>query len=161
MKYFVKRLKYMFKPTFSVVGLAMLAACSSVQPELPADTSNTLEKASYDYSLSVEIDASSRPREVAARYGGEIVVWRPEAGFAILGLGESGAFSTQSLGSVTVEPNQDQVAAPEAEVEASSVWGEGEKCLVGRRKCLVRRNECYFRKPLCPSETQMFGSRLT
>ena len=131
MKYFVKRLKYMFKPTFTVVGLAMLAACSSVQPELPAATTNTLEKARYDYSLSVEIDASSRPQEVAARYGGEVVVWRPEAGFVILGLRESNLLSTQSLGSVTVEPNQDQVAAPEAEVEASSVWGGGSNAWSG------------------------------
>ena len=134
MKYFVKCLETTLKPTLIILSLAVLAACSSVQSGLPADTSapkDTLEKSRYDYSLSVEIDASSRPQGVAARHDGEVVVWRPEAGFAILGLNESDALSTQSAEGADVELNQGQVAAPE--VMASGVWGGGRNAWSGGR----------------------------
>ena len=71
-----------------------LAACSDVVPTVEAP------QPSYDLSLSVDIDASSVRENIEARYGGDVVVWRPEAGFAILGLHHS--LSTQSLDGATV-----------------------------------------------------------
>ena len=102
-----------------------LAACSDVVPTVEAP------QPSYDLSLSVDINASSVRENIEARYGGDVVVWRPEAGFAILGLHYS--LSTQSLDGATVELNQDQVVAPEAQVRASRVWGGGRLAWSGGR----------------------------
>ena len=123
MKYVLNRfaLKFSFMLSF-----ALLAACSSVQSDLPAPAVND----TYTHSVSVDIDPSLTPQEVEARYGGDVVVWRPEAGFAVLGL-SGGAFSTQSLEGAVLEPNQNEVVAPEAEVTASSVWGGGNNAWSG------------------------------
>ncbi len=127
MKYFLNLLGPVGKLTPFILSLVLLAACSSVQPGLPATpTTDT-----YTHSLSVDIDASSLKAEVEARYGGDVIVWRPEAGFAVLGLSGKSALSTQALEGAVIEPNQDEVAAPEAEVAASSVWGGGENVWSG------------------------------
>ena len=120
-------MKYVLKRSLFVFSLALLAACSSVQTEPPTTpTTNP-----HPYSLSVDVEPSSLKEEVEARYGGDVIVWRPEAGFAVLGLGESGALSTQNLEGAAAQPSQDEVAAPEAEVEASSVWGGGDRVWSG------------------------------
>lgn len=114
-------MKYVLKRSLFIFSLALLAACSSVQTEIPTTpTTNP-----HPYSLSVDVEPSSLKEEVEARYDGDVIVWRPEAGFAILGLDEGGALSTQNLEGAAAQPSQDEVAAPEAEVEASSVWGGG------------------------------------
>ena len=124
MKYFLNR-SLVLRSSF-MLSLALLAACDSVQPELPAAPTTA-----YTHSLSVDIDASSRRADIEARYGGDAIVWRPEAGFAVLGLGGEGALSTQSLEGAAVEPSQNEVVAPEAEVETSRVWGGGDRAWSG------------------------------
>ena len=127
MKY-VLNLSLALRSSFTL-SLALLAACSSVQPKLPEANPTT-----HTHSLSVDIDASSRQADIEARYGGDVVVWRPEAGFAVLGLSGEETLSTQNLEGAAVEPSRDEVAAPEAEVEASSVWGEGREVWSGGRE---------------------------
>ena len=135
MKCFLKwfRLTQMLRPILFTLSLLALAACNSIlpssQPESPTDITET---SNYVYSLSVDIDTSERPEEVSARYGGDVIVWRPEAGFAVLGLQtltDAQSLSAQSMDSAAIELNQNQVATPE--VLASSVWGEGENAWSG------------------------------
>ena len=106
---------------FSII----LAACGDVAPTVEAPV-----QPSYDLSLSVDIDTSSTRENIQARYGGDIIVWRSEAGFAVLGLHNS--LSTQSVDG-EAELNKDQVIAPEAQVTASSVWGGGRNIWSGGR----------------------------
>ncbi len=121
-----------FKLALVTLSFVLLAACSSVQSTLPEATSPTTPMTDvYTHSLSVDIDASSLKENVEARYSGDVIVWRPEAGFTVLGLSEMSILSAQSLEGIVVEPNQDEVAAPEAEVAASSVWGEGKNAWSG------------------------------
>lgn len=128
MKYFLQcfQLTQVLKPTLFIFSLLVLAACNSVLPGDQPEVPGVLETPNYAYSLSVDIDASDRPEEVEARYGGDVIVWRPEAGFAVLGLQtltDAQSLSAQSMDGAALELNQNQVATPE--VTVSSVWGEG------------------------------------
>ncbi len=66
----------------------------------------------FDASLSVEIDASATRAEVERAYDGKIVVWEPEAGFAVLGL-ERGLRPL----SADADPNRNVFSIPEAKAE--------------------------------------------
>ena len=63
----------------------LLAGCGTLEAQLPG--TDPLP-ASTDHALiaSVDITETDTPDAIAAAYGGDVVVWRPEAGFASLGL---------------------------------------------------------------------------
>lgn len=109
--------------------LALLAACTEVSSPLTGgqDAAPTPYDAAAQYSHTqrVKLSAGETAEAVAARYGGEVVVWRPETGFAVLGLQGGGL---QPL-SADVEPNHRVVDTPESSAPASMggfrTWGGG------------------------------------
>ena len=70
----------------------------------------------YDASLSVTVSPSDTRSEVEKAYGGRVVVWEPEAGFAVLGL-ERGLRPL----SADADPNRDVFRIPEA-TAAGQQW---------------------------------------
>ena len=83
--------------------LVALVACSRSDVTPPKSAPER-----FDYSLSVDISAQASRAEVEARYGGQVVVWRPEAGFAVLGL-----HSTGELRTLGAKENKDAFEVPE------------------------------------------------
>ena len=101
------------------VGLALVAltACGGVATMPEAELGNqTVVR--YDYSLSVEVRPQDSQAEIESRYGGDAVVWRPEAGFAVIGI-QSGELTTLSA---DAEANQDAFSIPSATIDAQG-WG--------------------------------------
>ncbi len=107
--------------TLIPVLVAALSACGSVTPELPQTAPER-----FDYSLSVEVAPGASRAATEAQYGGKAVVWRPEAGFAVLGLHDAGGLST--LGA---KDNKKAFKSPE--VATSSVDGNGRSAWSGGR----------------------------
>ncbi|GHF52588.1 subtilisin family serine protease [Deinococcus metalli] len=74
-----------------------------------AQTATTTPPATFPYTSVVPVGSADTPTAVEQRYGGQVVVWRPEAAFAVLGLSHhaAGVLSAQSDagGSIAVEPN--------------------------------------------------------
>jgi len=85
--------------------LAALSACGDVD-DLRAPDLSAREGASY--AQKVAVTEADTVRATEQRYGGEVAVWRPEAGFAILELGGRAGLDAQN----TVESN-DVVAGSE------------------------------------------------
>lgn len=86
-----------------------LVACDATAPTPPAAQD-------FKYVTSVEISASTDQAELEAKYGGTAFVFRPEAGFAILGFDEPG-LSTQR--------NEDVFMTPEVASHGRGVWAGG------------------------------------
>lgn len=89
--------------------------------------------ARYAYTLKIDVTAADAKSAVEARYGATALVWRPEAGFAILGLAAGSGVRALSL-SGEAELNADQFALPEdATVSAggNKVWSGGNKVWSG------------------------------
>lgn len=100
--------------------LATLVACGDLTSDTRADSPHQIAER-FDYSLSVDISAETEREEVEARYSGEVVVWRPEVGFAVLGLQDGGGLHIQSA-------ENNAVNAPEAAGAfggGRSVWSGG------------------------------------
>lgn len=104
-----------------VLAVAALSACNN------ASTSPPSKPMRYDHVRSVEVAAGDTRKTVEERYGGEAVVWRPEAGFAVLGMREG------PLGVLnTTTANQNVLATPEVTAGGGkSAWGGGGKSAWG------------------------------
>jgi len=84
----------------------------------------------HAYIASVSIDADADRAAIAATYGGEVVVWRPEAGFAVIGLDEvNGAVSR--LGTLTGNRNVFEITTALAPAESSGVSRSGVSAWAG------------------------------
>ncbi len=107
---------------FSPLLVALLAACGTLtQTELPSGVPER-----FDYSLSVDVAPGANQADIEAQYNGKAVVWRPEAGFAVLGLHDAGGLST--LGA-----KENKKAFKSPEVAASAVDGSGRTSWSGGR----------------------------
>ena len=104
--------------------VSALAACGSLTHTETNASPSAPER--FDYSLSVDLSGTATRAEVEAQYGGKVVVWRPEAGFAVLGLQDNGGLSTQGS-----KKNQGAFKAPE--VSANAVDGNGRSSWSGGR----------------------------
>ncbi|MCA9837199.1 MAG: S8 family serine peptidase [Trueperaceae bacterium] len=94
--------------------LALLAACST--PSSPAGK----EVAPY-YLAPVTIDSNATQTAIETLYGGQAVVFKPEAGFAVLGFSkEQGELTTLST-----EVNQNALGNPEFLALGNSAWASG------------------------------------
>jgi hypothetical protein len=94
--------------------LLILAACSSVQ----APTNGTTD---FYYIASVDIKTTAKQADIEKTYGGKAVVFKPEAGFAILGFSkEAGELTTLST-----DPNQNVLKAPEVSAAGFNAWAGG------------------------------------
>ena len=65
--------------------LGVLTACGTT-----AEVSSSRAER-FEFTVTVEVSADAVKEVVEAEFGGRAVVWRPEAGFAILGLDEQAA----------------------------------------------------------------------
>lgn len=86
-----------------------IVACGGAEP-------TPLVAQDFKYVASVEISATTDQAELEAEYGGTAFVFRPEAGFAILGFDEAG------LG---IQSNEDVFRTPEVSSHGREVWGGG------------------------------------
>ena len=67
----------------AAIGLVTLGACSTLEAQPQADLS--AGSLSYDYVLSQKITVTETQASLERRLGGRIVVFQPQAGFAVLG----------------------------------------------------------------------------
>ena len=101
-----------------------LTACSTIE----ADTTHTLSghNERFDRSLTVSVAPGAERAAIETQYGGRVVVWHPEEGFAILGLQDTGGL--QTLGA---DNNRNVFKAPE--IKASGINGSGRSAWSGGR----------------------------
>ena len=119
MNRFVERFpKSMIRVGLVLLGLVVLTACGSLVTPEPVDAGPKR----FDYVASISIEASDVQIEVEALHDATVVVWRPEAGFAILGFSEGeGSLALMNTG----DPNQDVIETPEVEAGGWTAWGGG------------------------------------
>ncbi len=113
---------------FLVALLLTLTACGS-----PSVSPPQREPERFDYSLSVDISPQTSRAELEAKYGAKIVVWRPEAGFAVLGLHDTGGLRTQGA-----KKNGDAFEVPEVTKKVThgnghTSWSGGRNAWSGGR----------------------------
>ncbi len=108
----------------AVVLGALLSGCGvrAPAPQQPAH--------SYDYSLSVDVGPHDSKEAVGALYGGDVVVWQPEAGFAVVGL-SGPVLSTLSDGGAggNADENKGVMSVPEA--SSRGAWSSGYSAWAG------------------------------
>ena len=109
----------------AAVFILIFAACSD-SSLFPSQQTAEGAPGRFDYALSVGISTDSSRAEIERRYGGHVVVWRPEAGFAVLGLQDTGTLHTLSAGE-----NKDAFKVPE--FAASATYGNGRSSWAGGR----------------------------
>jgi hypothetical protein len=69
----------------------LLAACGTLEGQPPVaepPTGPVAAGSDHDIIATVDISHSDSQSAIAAAYGGDVIVWRPDAGFAILGIAE-------------------------------------------------------------------------
>ncbi len=81
----------------------LLAACNTVQ-NVPSSVFTSPE-----YALTVAITDSDTAADLEARYGGKVVIWQPEDGYAVLGLHQA--------------PGLQRLASGKLESNAAAFWG--------------------------------------
>lgn len=98
------------------ITLFVLAACSngSSVPE-PSDI------AEFSAVALVDISAGIGKAELEALHGGSAIVFRPEAGFAVLGFSEAQA----ALTTLATDPSENVFAAPEITAAGVDAWAGG------------------------------------
>lgn len=103
--------------TAAVVGVATLLGACGLQTELP--TAPAADTVRYDRTLLLDVTATTDREAVEAETGGDVLVWRPEAGFAVVGWNPAPG----RLAPLNAESNRDAIASPVAEAEG--VWNNG------------------------------------
>ena len=124
MNYIVKVLSSGQKYIFVLLVLLILSACSV------SICSNRNEN--YTISYCFNYNTQTLKANIEKIYGGQAIVFKPEAGFAILG------FTEGQLTTLTTDPNA-AVATPAVSIAGVNAWGGGEECLGRWPKCLGRR----------------------
>ncbi len=100
----------------------ILSSCNSL-----SSSNQSLEQSQgYHHVLSISIDSTDLKSEIALRYGGDILVWRPEAKLAVLG------FNGVTLNTLaqSAELNKDIFQAPESS-SLGNVWANKYKAWAG------------------------------
>jgi thermitase len=90
----------------AILTAGLLAACNS-----PSNLEVSAAPERYAKTATVQITADADQGAVEAKYGGKVVVWQPEAGFAIVGLQESG-IDLQGVGANAIT-NMNAMSVPE------------------------------------------------
>jgi thermitase len=116
---------YVMKKFFPIVialCMVVLSACSRTAPQVQP----TQE---LDGVLSVQIDSNASQEAVAAQYGGEVIVWRPENNLAILRVSGSD-FSASNIDAFKTP----EVSTLSAYNNGYKTWGGGNKAWGGGYK---------------------------
>ena len=87
----------------------------------------------YSRSTTVDIGADADRSAVEAQYGGKVVVWQPEEGFAILGSNTPfKPLAGLRASAVAASPNLDAMSLPETVSSAGySAWADGYSAWAG------------------------------
>lgn len=112
MKHVVNVLSSGQKYLFILLALLILSACS-VTPE-PTENNQEISQLA-----TIKISATATKAGLEKLYGGKVIMFRPEAGFAILGF-----TGTSGLQALATEPNA-EVTSPEVSAQGSGAWGGG------------------------------------
>lgn len=97
---------------FVLLALLIFSACSTTpQPQASLE--------SFSNIASVDIETSDSQSSLEAIYGGKVIVYKPESGFAILGFTEDQA----KLTTLTTDPNIDALESPEFSALGNNAWG--------------------------------------
>ena len=122
--------------------VAALTACGGLAE--PSVSQQTSER--FDYSLSVDITEGVSRAEVEAQYDGKVVVWRPEAGFAVLGLQDKGGLSTQGANSNKNAVKSPEVMASSAQSGGRSAWSGGRSAWSGGEPTTFTENLEFWKQ---------------
>jgi thermitase len=68
--------------TLAALSIAAFTSCNAVTPPAPQVRADSLE---YDYTTNVEITPNDARADLEANFGGKVVIFEPEQGFAVLG----------------------------------------------------------------------------
>jgi len=124
----------------------LLAACSTAEAPITSSEPTDATQAIHAYIASVTISDTDTREAIAAAYDAEVIVWRPDAGFAILGLPDDGDVGTLSRPEdrpgarptrpmpANAAPNRDAFAVPrfdEASALSVSAWAGGVSAWAG------------------------------
>lgn len=116
----------MWRNVIAAMGAIVLVACGSVGPL--GGSPHAADRPTYLVRAALGVGAT--PEDVVTRLGGEVVVWRPESGLAVVGVeaAPSGLAPDERL-----EVNRDAVAAPVAATQAGGIkiWSGGHKIWSG------------------------------
>ena len=111
------------------VALLLLSACRTTQPPAQATNADT-----FDRIASVTVEPGLTKAEVAARYGGDVILFDDEEGFAVLGFNDSAAEPTLlSLSTLSFEDNVDTFLSPEVTSQGARAWAGGARAWAGGR----------------------------
>jgi thermitase len=125
----------------TLIGLVSvtLVACGAMPEQKPAPETPsaplTTRMPSAESAFTVSVTSSDSMQSVEARHGGKVVVWRPDRGFAVLGLergAKAGVARAQSDSGVNPEPNRARFLASGVRTwmnGQSSLWAEGQSTL--------------------------------
>lgn len=101
---------------------AALTACGNLEANSAHTATRTNER--FDSSLTVGVAPGAERAAVETQYGGKVVVWHPEEGFAVLGLQDTG---------LHVLGGKKNKAFKSPEVATSTVDGSGRTAWSGGR----------------------------
>ncbi|MGL4610719.1 MAG: S8 family peptidase [Trueperaceae bacterium] len=109
------------KQLLALSTVMVLAACSTPAPVLPPST----DIASV---ATVTVPETATEAGLAAQYGAQIISFKPEAGFAVLG------FSVGEITTLSTTKNQDFFSSPEMQASGNKAWGAGKSAWSGGMK---------------------------
>ncbi|NJK45301.1 MAG: hypothetical protein HC933_14425 [Pleurocapsa sp. SU_196_0] len=119
---------------FGTLALVSCGTQPQPAPETPS-TPLTTRMPSAESAFTVSVSSSDTMQSIEAKHGGKVVVWRPDRGFAVLGLEtgvKSSALRAQSGAGSNPEPNHDRFLASGVRTwmsGQSSLWAEGQSSL--------------------------------
>lgn len=119
----------------AAVSLAVLSACGG---KVSAPQQSPPAAQGRGYLLTLKVGGGDSRERVQQTYGGQILAWQPESGFAIVQLSDketervraSALAGKVSLQSTSLEPNL-AVDSPEAQAQGSSAWAGGSSAWAG------------------------------
>jgi thermitase len=125
--------------------LLLLGACSTVVPSYPRE-----QKGEVVSVATVPLQITDTEADIAAKYGAKLIVFRPEAGFAVLG------FPKGQLTALNTTTNADFFASPEVQAAGNKAWGGGKNAWGGGLKAWSGGKNAWgggtTGVPLLPSE---------
>lgn len=95
------KLQTLTKIFLIIFSSILFVSCGAVKPNVPSSATNP------EYSLTVNITENDTIEALESRYGGKVVIWQPEDGYAVLGLENTS--DLQAMG--TLEPNRNAFMA--------------------------------------------------
>ena len=139
--------------------IAALVACGDVTGEITKADVAQQSAPRFDYSLSIDISAEANRAEIEAQYGGTAVVWRPEAGFAVLGLNNTGELHTLGKKKNKKAFKSPEVAEGSVDGNGRSSWAGGRSSWAGGEPTTFTENVNYWDQIDLP-EGQAVATRL-